>query len=425
LVGGSLNGYFAEFGQVSLLNPDEWAQLGAWAEDGRYVSQLEQEWAAKYGMRPAATDLLLALTDTFHQARLFLEALCQYLGLQPGMSVAEKALHPELRHAIDGCIDEQVCSVIAQATGASQDETRQALIELSVNTRLIPWEILGRAGQKCSVAKFEEVLHSPDFWDELKQRRLEVASHFERIRERARQATEHMIRANLRLVPSIAKKYIRCGVPLADLVQEGNIGLMQAVKRFDYRRGYKFSTYATHWIRQGALRAIACQSRTVRLAAHKGEAVARVGQAKGRLSQEFGREATEEELAAEMEVSPDKLEELLALSQSRPVSLDTPIGEDGDKLGDFIEDETTPSPEEEATVALLREQLSTALQALSPRERRIIELRFGLYDQPSRTLDEAGAELALTRERIRQIERDALAKLRCSSYSHKLIDYLR
>jgi len=233
-----------------------------------------------------------------------------------------------------------------------------------------------------------------------------------------------MVQANLRMVISVAKGHGDRGVPLPDLIQEGNIGLMQAVQKFDHRRGYKFSTYAIPWIWQAVNRAVNEQSRIMRLPGHLIDTLKKLAQASNRLSQELGRQPTERELASEMGVSPEKVEWLLKVSSGGAISMETPVGEEGTQLGDFIGDREVPEPEEEANASLLKEQLSEALESLTPREQRVIELRFGLDNEYNRTLEEVGVELGLTKERIRQIEKEALAKLRHPSLSRKLIGYL-
>lgn len=333
-------------------------------------------------------------------------------------------LDADLRCAIDGHIDQDLSSAIAQATGASQARTLLALIQLSRDSGLIAWHILGRVGQASSVAQFDDALQTPEFGNRLKKHRSELAVHLERIREKARQATDHLIRANLFLVVSVAKKHIGRGLPLADLVQEGNTGLMRAVQKFDHRRGYRFSTCAIPWIRQAVYQAMADQSRTMRVPAQVIQTITRLGQTSHRLSQEFGRQPTSEELACEMGILPDKVEWLLEVSSSDPISLETPVGEEGCRLGDFIQDQVMPDPAEMAAASLLREELSRILESLSARERRVIEMRFGLGDESSRTLEEVGRELGLTKERIRQIEKEAVTKLCHLSGSGNLVDYL-
>ena len=316
-------------------------------------------------------------------------------------------------------IDHPPATPIFDLTGIESDDT------VSLYLREVGCVPLLNADQEVELARqFEE--------GRVAQQKLKVGEYetkrekeyMERIVRIGELARDHLTKANSRLVVSIAKKYMGQGVPFLDLIQEGNLGLMKAVDKFDYKRGYKFSTYATWWIRQAVTRAIADQGRTIRVPVHMSDRIRKLYRVSRELEQLFGREPTPKEIATKMDLTTQKVRWMLRISR-RPLSLEKPVGEDGDsELGSFIEDEETPAPTDSATHDLLRQELENALATISPREARILRLRFGLIDGRAHTLEELGQKFGLTRERIRQIESDALRRLRHPSRARRLKDYL-
>ncbi len=416
--------YLHEIGRVPLISAEDEKKLARKIEAGKRVKEIKEGFIDKYGTTPKPIQLVLNMLIDLGNARSTLCLFREALGLKECNFFKEAITEPAVQKNLIDEIDQKYTQSIAAKTERSPAESEQELINISLNIRLLPEEVLNAIPDDIALGQIEELAEDQVFVESIKVNEQQLNRYLKNIEREAEESEKHLIEANLRLVVSVAKKHIGRGMSLLDLFQEGNLGLIRAVKKFDYHRGYKFSTYATWWIRQAITRSIADQSRTIRIPVHMVETINKLLKASRHLAQEHGREPTAKEIGDKLELSPDKIREIMKVSQI-PISLEAPVGEEGDsRLGDFIEDQNALSPLVAASRQLLKEQVEEVLFSINPRERRIIQLRFGLADGRSRTLEEVGTEFNLTRERIRQIEAKALRRLRHPTRSRKLKDYL-
>ena len=416
--------YLHEIGRVPLLTAEDEQFLSRNIAKAKRITEIKHGLQQRYGREPSASEVTLAMLQEVSGVSAVIPLILEELDLTPAASFKEALCHPKLRANIDGEISQRLIEFISQQTGKPTAEIEHLLVNLSLNSNLLPKEVLDAIGDSVSPAEIESLVTGSDFTNSIQAYEEQLEAYLEHIEQEAKRSENHLTRANLRLVVSVAKKHIGRGMSLLDLIQEGNIGLIKAVEKFDYRRGYKFSTYATWWIRQAITRAIADQARTIRVPVHMIETINKLLRVSRRLAQEYGREPTPKEIGEGMDLPQERVREIAKIAQL-PISLESPIGEEEDShLGDFIEDRNALPPPDAASRQLLKEQISEVLSTLTPREQRVLQLRFGLEDGRSRTLEEVGREFNVTRERIRQIEAKALRKLRHPSRSRRLKDYL-
>ena len=414
--------YLKEIGATPLLAFQDEQQLARTLDVQQHLIELEKEFSEKGIEHPRPWEITSVLLRRLADSAVLLVGLEEQLGLPHNLTLSQIVGCPELRLQIDAKISPSLIANLASILMEDDPEVYKQVVDLSLNIWLLPPEAI-HAMESLTLSELESLLNQPSGYAQLSEMDTDFQAYFENVKSEGSTAESRMIEGNLRLVVSIAKKYLGRGMGILDMIQEGNIGLMRGVEKFDYRKGFKFSTYAHWWIRQAVTRAIADHGRTIRLPVHVVETNNKLMRTRRRLVQEYQREPTTQEISDDSGIGVGRVEEIQKVSRL-PVSLEEPIGEDSDSsLGDFIGDRDLPSLEDMTLSQILKETMEEALCTLTDKESRVLRLRFGMEGGRPHTLEEVGREFGVTRERIRQIEAMALRRMRTPSLSIKLRDY--
>jgi RNA polymerase primary sigma factor len=415
--------YFHQMGRIPLLSVVDEKATARKIELGTHIFAVKFDLETK-GIRPTASLVFQNIIRDFVQATEIIHRLREKLDLPQVTNFYQIVTDQKFKKTIDDVIDQLMVQSLADEMNLDPQLVESKITALSLEIAILPEFVLDAIGNKTALDDVPILLTEKEFVGKLDAEQVYLNEYLEDLESERNKAKDYLIESNLRLVISIAKKYGGHGMSLLDLIQEGNVGLMKAVEKYNLHKGFKFSTYATWWIRQSVTRGIADQSRAIRVPVHMVETMNKVVRATRDLTQDFGRDPTPEEIGKYLGLTTKKVREIGKLEQL-PISLELPLGEDGENnLGDFITDRDAPQPMDGASDQLLKDEIREVLSTLTPREQRVLQLRFGLEDGWCRTLEECSLEFSVTRERIRQIEAKALRRLRHPSRSRQLREYL-